>query len=202
MENINSKYEQMILERERVVERLAELESDETIKEYHRLHKENERLSSELMDLYPRIKEKKYSSCNHIWVNTLHQEDNYEGRAYNYYGCVKCGLDRRVFHQMRTLYNPDRLGFEQRIMYDYMRNNAMTGLKTDIFCDLDLGKAIYAKIKEVHPDISDEMATVYLQVALHYIREIEVSEERKKDRAKRLLLQPSFNKWTAGDVCK
>jgi len=202
MENINSKYEQMLLERKRVVERLAELEASETIKEYHRLHRENERLSSELMDIYPRIKFNQYASCNHIWVNTLHEEKGKDGKEYNYYGCVKCGLDRRVFHQMKTLYNPDRLGFEQKIMYDYFKNSTMTGLNTDLYCDLDLGKAIYAKIKEVHPDITDEMAVVYLKVALHYIREIDVSEQRKEDRAKRLLLQPSFNKWTAGDVCK
>jgi len=158
-------------------------------------------LASQQKDLYKQIKVGEYSSCNHIWVNTLHDYDSYEGRSYNYDGCVKCGLDQRIFHLMESYLSPDWLTLNQRIMYDYMRNHSYkSGIDTNLLCDLDLAKAIYAKIKEVHPDIDDETAVKYLKVALHNIRDTKVSDERKVNRAKRLSLKPEFNKWTGFDV--
>ena len=66
--------------------------------------------------------------------------------------------------------------------------------------DLDLAKAIYSKIKESHPDIDDETARKYFEIALDNIRKIKVNDERKVSRAKRLSLSPKFNKWTGCDV--
>ena len=42
---------------------------------------------------------------------------------------------------------------------------------------------------------NDLIAIKYFEIALDNIRNIDVSDERKVNRAKRLALMPSFNKW-------
>lgn len=201
MESLKKQYDQIISERKELIEQINVLAEDESVKKYFELCQQNDKLARQQKDLYKQIKVGEYSSCNHIWVNTLHDYDSYEGRSYNYDGCVKCGLDQRVFHLMESYHSPDWLTLNQRIMYDYMRNHSYkSGIDTNLLCDLDLAKAIYAKIKEVHPDIDDETAVKYLKVALHNIRDTKVSDERKVNRAKRLSLKPEFNKWTGFDV--
>ena len=61
-------------------------------------------------------------------------------------------------------------------------------------------KSIYTRIKETHPDIDDDMAIKYFEIALNNIRNIKVSEERKINRAKRLSLDPKFKSWNCSDV--
>lgn len=85
-------------------------------------------------------------------------------------------------------------------MYDYLRKHHLRGKETNITCDLELAHAIYSKVKEVHPDIADDTALGYFEIALNNIRNTKVSEERKTNRAKRLSLGPKFNNWNASDV--
>lgn len=85
-------------------------------------------------------------------------------------------------------------------MVNSRATNSDFGIKANILCDLDLAKAIYTKIKEAHPNIDDETIVKYLKVALHNIRDTKVSDERKVNRAIRLALKASFNKWKASDV--
>lgn len=205
MEDLKEQYNHIVSERQTIIDQINVLAENETVKEYFALREQNDKLASQQKDLYKQIKVGEYSSCNHIWVNTLHDYDSWEGRSYNYHGCVKCGLDKRVFHLMERFHSPDWLTLDQRIMYDYMKNHSYkSGIDTNLLCDLDLAKAIYAKIKEVHPDIDDETAVKYLKVALHNIRDTKVSDERKESRAKRLSLKPEFNKWTSvyKNLCK
>ena len=203
MEDLKEQYDHIVSKRQTIIDQINVLAENKTIKEYFALREQNDKLASQQKDLYKQIKVGEYSSCNHIWVNTLHDCDNWEGRSYNYHGCVKCGLDKRVFHLMERFHSPVWLTLDQRIMYDYMKNHSYkSGIDTNLLCDLDLAKAIYAKIKEVHPDIDDETAVKYLKVALHNIRDIKVSDERKESRAKRLSLKPEFNKWTGFDVSR
>lgn len=203
MENLKEKYNQIVSERKDIINQINVLAENEIVKEYFALHQQNDKLASEQNDLYEQIKVGEYSSCYHIWVNTLHDRDRWEGRSYNYHGCVKCGLDKRVFDLMERFHDPSWLTLEQRVMYDFMRNHHSDyGIDSNLLCDLDLAKAIYAKIKEVYPDIDDECAVKYLKVALHNIRDTKVSDERKVNRAKRLSLKPEFNKWTGFDVCR
>ena len=74
------------------------------------------------------------------------------------------------------------------------------GKSTDIICDLELATAIYNKILEYYPNIDDDTAIKYLGIALDNIRNIEVSEERKMGRAKRLDLSKNFNRWSSSNV--
>ena len=201
MENLKEKYNHIVSERQTIIDQINVLAENETVKEYFALREQNDKLASQQKDLYKQIKVEEYSSCNHIWVNTLHDYDSWEGRSYNYHGCVKCGLDKRVFHLMERFHSLDWLTLDQQIMYDFVENHhSSSGINSNLLCDLDLAKAIYAKIKKVHPDIDDETAVKYLKVALHNIRDIKVSDERKESRAKRLSLKPGFNKWTGFDV--
>ncbi len=62
-------------------------------------------------------------------------------------------------------------------------------------CDRELAIALYKKIREYHPDIDDKTVIKYFEIALDDIRNIEVSDERKKSRAKRLGLSKDFNRW-------
>lgn len=201
MEDLKEKYDQIVSQRKGIIDEINVLAEDETVKKYFELRKQNDELAIQQKDLYKQIKIGEYSSCHHIWVNTLHDYDSWEGRSYNYHGCVKCGLDKRVFHLMESYHSPDWLTLDQRIMYDFMRNHSSgSGINSNLLCDLDLAKAIYTKIKEVHPDIDDETAVKYLKVALHNIRDTKVSDERKESRAKRLSLEPDFNRWNGFDV--
>ncbi len=203
MENSKAEYERIVAKRKELIEQLNVLADDEVVKQYFNLRRQNDDLIRKQNVLYKQIKVGEYSSCNHIWVNTLHDYDSCEGRSYDYHGCIKCGLDRRVFYLMQSYHNPDLLTFDQRIMYDFFREKSYrAGTDTGLLCDLDLAKAIYAKIKETHPDIDDETAIRYFNVALHSIRDTKVNEERKVSRAKRLSLSPKFNKWTSEDVKK
>lgn len=196
MEDLKATYEQVVLERKDIIDRINVLAEDETVKEYFSLCKQNDELASQQKDLYKKIKVKEYSSCNHIWVTILHDYDRAEGRSYNYHGCVKCGLNERVLYLMELYNKPDELKLDERIMYDFLKNRcSLGGTNAKLFCDLGLAKAIYLKIREAHPDIDNETAVKYLKVALHFIRDIEVSDERKVSRAKRLSLNPNyFNK--------
>lgn len=203
VDSLKEQYDQIVLEREGIIEQINVLAENEIVKKYFSLREQNNKLSEQQKDLYTRIKVGEYSSCNHIWVNTLCEYDGWEGRSYNYCGCVKCGLDRRVFHLMERYHSLEWLTLDQRIMYYFMKNHSSNfGIDSNLLCDLDLAKAIYAKIKKVHPDIDDETAVKYLKVALHNIRDTKVSDERKESRAKRLLLKSSFNKWNGSDVIR
>lgn len=202
MENLQEEYAKTIEKRKELLEQISTLEKDEKVKEFFRLRKENNELYVLETKLYKEIKFKEYASCNHIWVIDLHDYDSWEGRSYNTHGCIKCGLDYRVINFKDSCHSKLYLQLEQQAMYDYLTSDeaVWTGKKTRIMCDLDLGRAIYAKIKEAHPNIDDETALKYFEIALHNIRNNRVSEERKISRARRLSLDPKFNKWRGYDI--
>lgn len=202
MSTLQEQYAKIVSERKEIITQINELADNEKVKTYFRLCNQNNQLAEQQKDLYKQIKVEEYSSCNHIWVTTLHDYDSFEGRSYNYCGCMKCGLDQRIFNLMENCHKSDYLTLEQQIMYNFMyRSSYKSGIDTKVLCDLDLAKAIYAKIKEAHPDIDDEIARKYFEIALDNIRKSKVNDERKASRIKRLSLNPKFNKWTGHDIC-
>lgn len=205
MENLREQYAKTIELRKKLLEQINTLKNDEKVKEYFRLCKENEGLIELQRKLYKDIKFAEYSNCSHIWIIDLHDYDSWEGRSYNTHGCIKCGLDYRVFRLKEQYHDIFYLPLEQQVMYEYLTskrkgNKDKNITTTRIMCDLDLGTAIYAKIKEAHPNIDDDTALIYFKKALSDIRNIKVSDERKASRARRLSLKPKFNKWTGHDV--
>lgn len=206
MEEIKKQYEEIVSERNGLTQEIEELKNNDVIKKYFDLCNKDNQLEEKRKDLYKQIKVGEYSSCNHIWVKVLHDYDSAEGRSYDYHGCIKCGLDQRVFH-IKEQYSAfdwfNCFTLEQEVMYVYMKDNSYhNGVYTGVLCDLELAKAIYLKIKEAHPSIDDETAKKYFEIALDNMRNIKVSDERKASRVKRLSLSPEFNKWTAWDVRK
>lgn len=199
MENIKKEYDEIVNERSKVLEEIYKLENeDEAVKRYSILRKQNEILEEKQHILYKDMKMAEYSSCKHILVYSTIERDSYEGRTYRYNGCIKCGLNERYANKILV----DFPSFsDARIMNDYFRKDDsplyIRGIHTKVGCDLELAKAIYAKIKENYPDIDDETAKKYFKNALNDIGNIEVSEERKVSRAKRLSLNPNFKRWNS-----
>lgn len=199
MVDLNKQYDEVAKQRSEIIKEMKELEETDILKKYFDLKKQNEELFSEQVMLYRNKKMDEYSACNHILVYSKIDYDRYEGRTYKSCGCIKCGLDNSVLDEEH-----DYLSGTQKIMYDYLKNNYLSsdygGVHTEILCDMDLAQAIYAKIKEANPFIDDDTAIKYFRYAIECIRNIKVSDERKESRAKRLTLQPDFNKWDSNAV--
>lgn len=195
MDNLKLKYEQIRLKRKIIKEEINKLETNRIIKRYFYLRAENDELTYEEEKIYKELKIQEYSTCNHIWIKTLCDPDiDEEDLKDSYCGCIKCGLNEKAFYMIKWYdYRPDDLELDDRIMYDFFRNHYVNHeIYDNLFCNLDLAKAIYLKIKEAHPGINDETAIKYLHAALHFIRDIRVSDERKVSRAKRLSLTPDY----------
>lgn len=199
MDNLKEEYEKITEERGSVLEQLKILEEDEKIKKYLELCEQNRKLKLKQVNSYEQMKKDEYSSCNHIWVYTLQDYDSMEGRSYNYCGCVKCGLDQRVFAESY----PEYLPYPKKIMYDFMRKNHYTkGIKSNIFCDLELAQAVYKKIKECNPELDDENLLTFLDITINSIRENIKTDEQKEIKRKEYSLNPKFNKWTIYDISR
>lgn len=197
MSTLEEEYKKIELERKKCIKQINELENDEKVKTYFNLCQKNDQLASQQKELYKQIKNEEYSTCNHIWVTTLHNYDGIEGRSYNYCGCIKCGLDQSVLHIMDNCNSLNCLTLEQQAMYNYMNNNYYykTGINIKMLCNLDLARAIYRKIRFHNQNINDETVRKYFEIALYNIRNNKVTEERKTNRAKRLSLYENFNNW-------
>lgn len=199
METLKEKYNKIMEQRRAIITEMKTLEKNEILKRYFDLKEKNEILSNDQFSLFRDIKMEEYATCNHILVYSKIDYDRYEGRSYESCGCIKCGLDNSVLNESR-----DCLSGTQKIMYDYLKKNYLSsnfgGIQTEILCDIDLAQAIYTKIKNVYPDISDEKAINFFKYALKNIRDIKVSDERKVNRAKRLELDSDFKKWDSSDI--
>lgn len=188
-----AQYQQISSKRLAIRRELELLRNNEYVKKYFPLRKEEEKLEQEQEHLFVDLKNKEYATCSHIWIVSDIERDPYEGRSYRYSGCIKCGLEEIVME--RSIYNSSNMDFEHKIMYDFMsKNSYKRGIRTNRYCDLELARAIYQKVKENHLDIDDQMALKYLEIALDNMRHIKVNEDRKVSRAKRLSLDPDFFK--------
>lgn len=138
------------------------------------------------------IKMCEYKECNHLWVS-LPSEDKDEDRLF---GCVKCGLSNIFISKFNRVYG--NLNEEEKASFDYLTTWAfydIPGMSSESYCDLELGMAIYKKIKAAHSEATDEQISNYLSYALWKMRTKDQSEKRKTSRIKRLELRPDFNAW-------
>lgn len=195
MSDLKREYDEIIEQKQKIVEQINELKENDAVKKYFELVKLNENLDEQQLVLYNKMKNEEYDSCEHILVYSEIEHDRCEGRTYKSCACIKCGLNNNVLNRER-----EYLSLQRKVMYDYLSKKYLNGKKTKIVCDLDLARAIYSKIKEKHPDIDDSTAVKYFEIALDDIRKIKVSDERKMNRAKRLSLDSRFKSWNAIDV--
>lgn len=200
MSTLKQEYNELIEEIRKNAGEMKKLECDEKLKRYFKLKDRNESLCQKQIDLYTAIKKEEYASCKHILVYSKIEYDREEGRKYRRCGCIKCGLDSSVLD-----FQKENLSFDRKIMYEYFKEinffENLNGIQTKIACDLYLAQAICKKIQEAHPCIDDKMLAKYFEIALDDIRNIEVNDDRKVSRAKRLSLNPKFKRWNSQDVC-
>ena len=203
MNELEKEYDELVKKRNLLIEELSRLNKSEIIQRYKEIENENDILYNKQNELQIKIKKKEYESCQHILICTKIEYYGDEGRTYKKWGCIKCGLNIEVLD-----YDRSYLSFINKIMYDYLiekRRAKFNALEVDyndikVTCDLSLAQKIYYKIKEAHPDIDDETAYKYFEIALDNIRNIKVNNNRKNSRAKRLSLIPNFKKWNSSDV--
>ena len=201
MDNLNEEFKNLNTERKNILDEINSLKEDEKIRRYFLLNELNEKLISKQMKLYQIMKVKEYAECNHIWVYTLHEHDYIEGRSYHYSGCIKCGLDQKVFEEAN--YHPEYLPCDKRIMYDYMKKTSYdSGIHSKISCDLELGQAVYKKLKECNPDLDDESLLKFFELTINSIRDNVKTKEQKIMKRKEYSLSPKFDKWTSNDICR
>ena len=182
-------YQQILNEININQEKIKELENNDIIKQYLNLIKESKKLEEKKIINYKNMKLDEFNHCKHIWINTSTTKESH--------GCIKCGLDWKVYNQ--SYYNS--LTLDEEVMLEYLIDyHNIDGIVTNNYCDLELAKAIFKKIKEKNPIISDELALKYFEIALDNIRNIPVSEDRKTSRIKRLSLNTKFKRWNKSDI--
>jgi len=195
MSDLKKEYDKIIEQRKNIIDQIKQIEETDIVKQYNSLKEQNTELVEKISNLSKKIKIDEYNCCKHILVYSKIDHDRIEGRTYKSHGCIKCGLDNSILDSRREF-----LPLTKQIMYDYLKNRYLKGKELNVACDLDLAQAIYSKIKETHPDIDDETAIKYFEIALDHIRNIKVSDERKIGRSKRLALNTDFRNWMASDV--
>ncbi len=191
MEELKSEYKKILSKRKKVAEQIASLRKNDSVKKYLRLCKRDVELSKEEIDLYKKIKFDEYYFCDHMWVYVLHEYDSVEGRSYNYCGCVKCGLDERVFHLTE---NNSKLTLDQEIMLEYLKKHIYErGIYIDIESEFDLARQVYLEVKESHPNISDDELEEYFRRRLVY-RMINDGIKENKEKRNVLSRKPTTKK--------
>lgn len=181
MNNIKESYSKIVKGKNDINKEIWNLQENPVVKKYIELQAKRNELDFKERELYKLIKTEEYENCDHIWVIS-------EERGDYDYACIKCGYNTKV---PRLVANgkDDNLSFDEMIMKNLsIKPNCQEGINLDIVCDLELAMAIYQKIKEHYPDIDDRLASCYVKKALTDIKDIEVNEERKESRRKRLNL--------------
>jgi len=193
-----NEYNKITFEMMEAIKEIGVLKEHGAVRRYLELCKIIDSLMDKQKELYIELKREEFDSCDHVWVTTRVDYDQYEGRSYHYRSCIKCGLTQEA---LEKYYYDISLSLDEKIMYDVLRSHSNdTEKNLDVLCDLELARAIFLKIKENHPNIDDELACKYFEIALDNIRNIKVNDTRKMSRAKRLSLRPDFNNWYGHDV--
>lgn len=170
------------------------LEEVPIVKKYLDLQKKKTELEIRRKNLHSLMKYGEYENCNHLWGISM---DEYE--EYDCF-CVKCGLNYKSL-RLTNRGKEDSLSFDERVMASVLKDQSFVNdADINIVCDRELAMALYKKIREYHPDIDDKTVIKYFEIALDNIRNIEVSEERKASRAKRLGLSKNFNRWSSMNI--
>ena len=181
-------------EYKKIEKKIWGLEEVPIVKKYLDLQKKKTELEIRRKNLHSLMKYGEYENCNHLWGISM---DEYE--EYDCF-CVKCGLNYKSL-RLTNRGKEDSLSFDERVMASVLKDKSFVNdADINIVCDRELAMALYKKIREYHPDIDDKTVIKYFEIALDNIRNIEVSEERKASRAKRLGLSKNFNRWSSMNV--
>lgn len=203
--NLESKYENISNRLKKISNELMSFEKEnaDILKKYDELQNESKKIYGEYRAIHKQVLIKKYNNCNHLMIRSHIERDySYGGKSSATRTCLKCGLDEIVND------NYYYYGFisedEAEAMKTYIKNNHFgyfdRSVASNEICDSELACAIYQKIKEINPDIDDDTAIKYWEIALENIRKKNITEEQKEHRAKRLSLHRDFKRWNSADV--
>lgn len=167
------------------------MKKDENVSRFCSLEKRSEEFYQKLKGVYIQKKLAEYNSCNHLWVET--SGENYNPISTMSIGCMKCGVDTGLRKKHKAL---EEMSLEEQAIMEYSKFGVNKSYDfVNVVCDLDLARAIFKKIDEQYPGLDNKTLAQYFLNALRDMREIRVSEEREKDRAKRLGLHKDFKAW-------
>ena len=196
MKDTKQQYAEVAKERTKVNNKIYALKKDENVQKYIELIHRSDILFSKQYYLSQKMQLEKYKDCDHLFIYT--EVIGTGNNQHRNCGCVKCGLNTNVLNKEQH-----NLSFTEQLMREYLLNNQLDNYNmSDVLCDFSLAKSIYFKIKENHPEITNEKAIKYLEIALDNIRNIDANVRREKSRAKRLGLKCNFHKWQEHDVIK
>ena len=133
---INDSLKKISESRNKILEKLSQLEDTEEVKNYLELKS----LLKETDDSYEKVftsgKNTDYSSCKHLFVIYDEDYDYYEGRGSYEYGCLKCGLNSYVYNHRETI----PLSLEDKAVISYLKK---LKYKISTFKDYCVGKKLY-----------------------------------------------------------
>ena len=189
LEYIRDDFSDIDKQYKKVEQEIWGLEEVSIVKKYIGLQKKKIELEIKRKNLHSLMEYGEYENCDHLWGISMDEYGEYDCF------CVKCGINDKVM-RLSNRGKAEALSFDERVMASVLEeHDYYDDSNINTICDKELAMAIYKKIKEHHPDIDDKTAVKYLEIALEDIRNIEVSEKRKKNRAKRLGLSHDFNRW-------
>ena len=189
LEYIRDDFNDIDKEYRKIEQEIWGLEENPIVKKYLGLQAKKDKLAPKRKELYRLMKNGEYENCGHLWGISMDEYGEYD------YVCVKCGLNYKSL-RLTNRGKEDSLSFDERVMASFLKEQSFVNdADINTVCDRELAMALYKKIREYHPDIDDKTVIKYFEIALDDIRNIEVSDERKKSRAKRLGLSKDFNRW-------
>ncbi len=189
LECIRDDFSDIDNEYKKIEQEIWGLEEVPIVKKYLGLQKKKSELATKRKNLYRLMKYGEYENCEHLWGLSMNEYGEYDCF------CVKCGINDKTM-KLSNRGKEDSFSFDERVMASVLEEHDYNDdSDINIVCDRELAMALYKKIREYHPDIDDKTVIKYFEIALDDIRNIEVSDERKKSRAKRLGLRRDFNRW-------
>ena len=189
LECIRDDFSDIDNEYKKIEQEIWGLEEVPIVKKYIGLQKKKTELEIKRKNLHRLMKYGEYENCDHLWGVSTDEYGEYD------YVCVKCGLNYKSL-RLTNRGKEDTLTFNERVMASVLKEQSFVNdADINFVCDKELAMALYKKIKEQHPNIDDKTVIKYFNIALNDIRNIEVNDERKKSRAKRLGLSKDFNRW-------
>lgn len=133
--------------KEKLEEEIRCLEETDTLKRYKELLKYKKEIDDDIYNQYKKIGFKKYDDCNQIFIKLKRRGEQNKIRTYEFRGCIKCGLNQIS----------DSSFLEGKIMREYLsKNNIYTKKYINEYCNLNLARLIYLKLKENNLANDDE----------------------------------------------
>ena len=154
-ECIDDEYTKVVEEQKDIEEDIKLFEGYDVVQKYLSMLRRKEETDKKESCIYKAILKKKYFSCKHVLVESYTEPiDNYEGRAHHYYGCIKCGMNEAVWEQD---YYRNR---EEKVMKEILQEYRITflpGIKTGITMDIYKAKELYDRLREIYPEIDEDV---------------------------------------------